>query len=86
VKFVLEGFHRKEYVIGAYLDIQKAFHRAWHEGLLRKLKSLLNPQLYLIIKSFLHKRSFKVVQDGLSSQTKRVRAGLPQGSVLGPTL
>jgi len=63
VNFILDGFHGKEYVVGAYLVIQQAFDRVWHAGLLHKLKELLNPQLYLIVKSFLHELSFKVVQD-----------------------
>lgn len=39
-----------------------------------------------MIKSIICECSFKVVQDKLSFQTKRVRAGVPQWSVLGPTL
>ena len=36
--------------------------------------------------SFLSNRRFRVVLDGKSSQEYRVNAGVPQGSILGPTL
>ncbi|XP_070066455.1 RNA-directed DNA polymerase from mobile element jockey isoform X5 [Drosophila virilis] len=84
--YILDGFHRKEYVVAAYLDIQEAFDRVWHAGLLSKIKDKLNPQLFSTIASFLTERTFQVVQDGVASQTKRIKAGVPQGSVLGPTL
>ncbi|KAH8323648.1 hypothetical protein KR059_004534, partial [Drosophila kikkawai] len=47
---------------------------------------LLPPQLFEIICSYLKDRSFQVVQDGVASSTRNIRAGVPQGSVLGPTL
>ena len=42
--------------------------------------------LFDIIKSFLSDREIKVVLDGQSSKAYSVNAGVPQGSVLGPTL
>ena len=39
-----------------------------------------------ILGSFLHERSLKVVPDGQSSSLYITNAGVPQGSVLGPTL
>ena len=69
------------------LDISKAFDKVWHAGLLHKLQaygvlgSVLN-----IITSFLQERALKVVLDGQSSAVYNINAGVPQGSVLGPTL
>ena len=39
-----------------------------------------------LVSSFLSNRQFRVVLDGNSSQKYSVNAGVPQGSVLGPTL
>ena len=69
------------------LDISKAFDRVWHAGLLHKLKSYgISGQIFGLISSFLSNRQFLVVLDGVSSQEYPVNAGVPQGSILGPTL
>ena len=68
------------------LDISKAFDRFWHAGLLHKLKSYgISGQIFGLI-SFLSNRQLQVVLDGKSSQEYPVNAGVPQGSILGPTL
>ena len=68
------------------LDISKAFDRVWHAGLLHKLKSYgISGQIFGLISSFLSNRRLRVVLDGKSSQEYPVNAGVPQGSILGPT-
>ena len=59
------------------MDISKAFDRDWH-GILG--------QIFDLISSFLSNRWLQVVLDGKSSQEYPVNAGVPQGSILGPTL
>ena len=69
------------------LDISKAFDKVWHTGLLHKLKSYGVSGVFLDpIKSFLTDRKIKVVLDGRSSSCYFINAGVPQGSILGPTL
>ena len=69
------------------LDTSKAFDRVWHSGLLHKLKSYgISGQIFGLISSFLSNRRLRVVLDGNSSQEYPVNAGVPQGSILGPTL
>ena len=56
-------------------------------GLLHKLKSYgISGQIFGLISSFLINRRLRVVLDGKSSQEYPVNAGVPQGSILGPTL
>nr|P21329.1 RecName: Full=RNA-directed DNA polymerase from mobile element jockey; AltName: Full=Reverse transcriptase [Drosophila funebris]AAA28649.1 ORF2; putative [Drosophila funebris] len=86
VNFALEALEKKEYAGSCFLDIQQAFDRVWHPGLLYKAKSLLSPQLFQLIKSFWEGRKFSVTADGCRSSVKFIEAGVPQGSVLGPTL
>ena len=43
-------------------------------------------QIFSLISSFLSNRRLRVVLDGKSSEEYRVNAGVPQGSILGPTL
>ena len=59
----------------------------WHTGLLHKLKSYgISGQTFSLISSFLSSRRLRVVLDGRSSQEYPVNAGVPQSSILGPTL
>ena len=43
-------------------------------------------QIFGLVSSFLSNRRLRVVLDGKSSQEYPVNAGVPQGSILGPTL
>ena len=46
----------------------------------------ISGQIFGLISSFLNNRQLPVVLDGKSSQEYPVNAGVPQGSILGPTL
>ena len=63
------------------------FNRVWHAVLLHKFKSSgISGQIFDLISSFLGNRWLQVALDGKSSQEYPVNAGVPQGSILGPTL
>ena len=67
--------------------VSKVFERVWRAGLLHKLKSYrISGQIFGLISSFLSNKRLQVVLDGKSSQEYPVNAGVPQGSILGPTL
>lgn len=69
------------------LDIEKAFDTVWHDGLLFKLKKFgFSTSIIKLINSFLSKREFKVFLNGSFSDPKLIPAGIPQGSLLSPTL
>ena len=69
------------------LDISKAFNRVLRAGLLHKLKSYkILGQILGLILSFLSNRQLPVVLDGKSLIEYPVNVGVPQGSILGPTL
>ena len=80
-------FNRSGTTQAVALDISKAFDRVWHAGLLHKLKSYgISGQIFGLNSSFLSNRRLQVVLDGKSSQEYSVNVGVPQGSILGPTL
>ena len=69
------------------LDISKSFDKVWHAGILHKLKSYgISGQVFGLISSFLSNRRLREVLHEKSSQEYPVNAGVPKGSILGPTL
>ena len=74
-------------VRGLFLDISKAFDRVWHRGLLYKIKNFgIDGNLLKLIESFLSDRYQRVTINGQSSDWLPIKAGVPQGSILGPLL
>ena len=70
-----------------FFDISKAFDRVWHKGLIHKLKNIgIRSSLILWLTDYLHNRKQRVVLEGQFSEWKDVKAGVPQGSILGPLL
>lgn len=71
----------------AALDFAKAFDKVSHSILIEKLHKFNIPlQLVNWIENFLTGRQQQVVMDGTVSNMHEVRSGVPQGTVLGPSL
>ena len=84
---IVRAFNRSGATRAVALDISTAFDRVWHAGPLHKLKSYgISCQIFGLISSFLSDRRVRVVLNGKSSQEYPVNAGVPQGSILGPSL
>ena len=71
----------------AILDFAKAFDKVSHQRLSRKMAyyGIQGTTLYWVM-DFLHGRNQQVVIDGETSSPAEVTSGVPQGTVLGPTL
>ena len=69
-----------------FLDVAQAFDKVWHEGLNYKLKLLLPVQYSRILESYISERYFRIKQEDAYSDLRKIQAGVPQGSVLGPVL
>lgn len=78
---------RGEYIAVLFLDVSKAFDTVNHSLLFSKLHLLgLDPSAVLWFKSYLADRSQVTCIDGSSSSPSFLSSGVPQGSVLVPTL
>ena len=74
-------------VITLLIDLKKAFDTIDHQILLRKLYSYgIRGSMLKWMDSYLTDRSQYVVFDGKVSQTRGIKCGVPQGSILGPLL
>ena len=70
-----------------FCDIAKDFDKASHKGILTKLYQFgIRGDLLLWFESYLSNRAQRVVIEGHASTWLPVRAGVPQGSILGPLL
>ena len=70
-----------------FLDISKAFDRVWHAGLIHKLKAAgVSGKMLLWFQNYLSDRKQRVILPGAVSDWTDIKAGVPQGSILGPLL
>ena len=77
---------RKE-VRAVFCDISKAFDGVWHAWLMHKLEAAgVAGEALLWFRNYLSDRRQRVVLPGASSDWANIRAGVPQGSILGPLL
>ena len=74
-------------VRGIFLDMSKAFDKVWHQGLIFKLKTIgISGKLLSLLENFLSNRKQRVVLKGQVSEWQYVKAGVPQGPILGSLL
>ncbi|GBP58048.1 RNA-directed DNA polymerase from mobile element jockey [Eumeta japonica] len=79
--------NRGRRTVGVFLDIEKAFDRVWHPGLVFKLlNTQIPPALVRTVASFLEGRSFFVAVEDATLDPRSIHAGVPQGSCLSPYL
>ena len=70
-----------------FCDSSKAFDRVWHEGLIYKLKAArVSGDVLRWFQSYLSGRRQRVVLPGSFSEWVYIKAGVPEGSILGPLL
>ena len=70
-----------------FCDISKAFDGVWHKGLLYKLQTVgIKGHFLQRFTDYLNKRIERVVLPGFFSHWTDLKAGVPQGSILGPLL
>lgn len=82
----LKLLNANSYCVAIFLDVEKAFDKVWHEGLLYKIKLKFPIANYHLIKLYLEKRRFIVKTQDSISDIYTVKAIVPYGSILELTL
>ena len=74
--------------VACSLDCEKAFDTVWTNGLIFKMKFMFgfNNHLTKITYHYLNERNFKVKINSTLSNSFKINAGIPQGSILAPLL
>ena len=87
VNSITTQYNCKKHTGAPLIDIEKAFDRVWHSGLIYKLIHCKLPNhLIKVLNSYINNRKMFVISKGVLSRIKIITAGVPQGSVLGPKL
>ena len=83
----MKAFDSSKYVAAVFFDLQKAFDRVWHKGLLCKLEAagVRGAPLQWFQSYLSDRRQSTRVADAVSS-TLQLSAGVPQGAILSPLL
>lgn len=86
-EIILQGFEENLVTLGIFIDFSKAFDTINHNTLLTKLDIYGFRGTFLkLIRSYLQYRYQTVVIGNHYSKNLPIRAGVPQGSILGPLL
>ena len=81
------NWNQGNYTQGCFLDASAAFDRCWINGMLAKLEQIkVEGKSLDMFESYLTNRKICTVIDGSKSKFLDVKAGVPQGSRLGPLL
>ncbi|KAL8601085.1 hypothetical protein ACOMHN_040786 [Nucella lapillus] len=84
-KWSLKGKNKK--TVATFFDIKKAFDSVWHAKLLNKMGALgITGRMYNFIQTFLDSREITVKVGPSVSRSHILDMGVPQGSVIAPTL
>ena len=83
-----EAIKNQSVLYTVLLDISSAYDCVWRKGLLYKLRQdfKLKGKIYWLLDSYLKDRLGRVVINGIKSNWKEYRIGVPQGSCLSPLL
>lgn len=86
-EIILRNFERNHLTLGVFIDFSKAFDSISHEILARKLYRYgIRGNALALLTSYLEDRFQRVAVNYSISSARKIKYGVPQGSILGPLL
>jgi len=84
---IRDSLRSKSILVVVFCDFSNAFDTVWHNGLLYKLsRCRVQGRMLRWLRDYLTGRYFKVFFEGEYSALHGIKAGVPQGAILSPTL
>ena len=83
---IILALENKQYCTALFMEIKHLINKINHESLLQTIRKQFPEQIHQLIKSYLSSRTFVIKIKDTYSEVKDIKAGVPQGSVLGPIL
>jgi hypothetical protein len=84
---IRNSLYSRKYCIAIFFDLSQAYDGVWHLGLQSELTRCgVKGKLLRWIKEFLTDRTYKVYFEGEYSKSFTMSSGVPQGSILAPTI
>ena len=84
---ITNAFANQNQTIAVFFDLEKAYDTTWRDGILKQLTEWgIGGNMFFAIKDFLSDRHLKVRVGSSFSSSYIQEEGIPQGSVLSPTL
>ena len=87
--YYLDSYQKlRKKTASASLDVEKAFDRVWHQGLIYKIYNHYNfPKITKkLLSHYIIRRKYNIIHGSAISRPFYSEAGVPQGSALSPTL
>ena len=84
---ISSAIENKEFTVGVFIDLSKAFDTVDHHNLISKLEHYgVRGTALRWFESYLSGRQQYVEFNGICSDSRQIKCGVPQGSILGPLL
>ncbi|XP_039291190.1 uncharacterized protein LOC111047100 [Nilaparvata lugens] len=85
--FIERGFQERLKTSAASIDLSAAYDTVWREGMIYKFLQVIPCKLTArLLNNMLSDRTFQVIMGANKSTQRKLKNGLPQGSVLAPLL
>ena len=87
IKYITDNINKKNLVGSVYVDFARAFDSINYPGLIEKLFDMGVPGVLVVwIEDYLSNRRIRTKMNNSMSSPRDLMCGVPQGSILGPTL